>query len=89
MREYGSDYWQVLKLPLTTFWSLNRQVNRLRAEGELRFLKVQAVAQSSEGYTQLAQELTGELGRPAIVEKGFDEEKFLELQEKLSASRAH
>lgn len=82
-------YDDVLSLPLVTFWSFNRQVDRLRAEEEQRTLRVM-IAGSSEGpeaAKKLAETLMREVGTTVIVEKGFDEEKFAELQRKLSGVR--
>jgi len=74
----------VMDLPLRTFWSLNRNVDRLRAEEEFRHLQVAAAAASAgDGVKTLGEALRGEIGNPTIIEKGFDSAKFAELQEKL------
>lgn len=82
MREYGMDYPAVLKLPLKTFWSLNKQVNRLRAEADQRLLRLFASAQSPEAYKETQQSLSNEVESPTVVQKGFDEDQFLRLQSK-------
>lgn len=77
-------YFEVLKLPLKTFWSLNRQVNRLRAEAEQRLLAVYGAAQSPDGYKSRMEALGAEIENPAIVERGFDEAAFQRLRQKFS-----
>lgn len=84
MREYGQGYWDVLSLPIKTFWSLNRQVNRLRAEADIRSLRITSAAASGEAATKLHDELQREIETPVLVEKKFDEAKFLELQQKFA-----
>ena len=79
-------YPDVLALPLVTFWSFNRQVDRLRAENEQRQLRV-AIAgssESAEAVKQLSEALQREIGTTTVIERGFDEKKFAELQEKFS-----
>ena len=73
-------YQDVLKLPLRTFWSFNRQVDRLRAEADQRQLRLLAAAENPEAAKQLVQDLRMELDSPVVIERQFDEVKFLELQ---------
>jgi hypothetical protein len=91
MREYSMGFREVMKLPLRTFWSLNRNVDRLRAEQDLRSLQVSAAAQSAgeggEGIKFLSDHLRGEIGSPIVLEKKFDGGKFKELAEKLGKPR--
>lgn len=75
-------YFAVLDLPLVTFWSFNRQVDRLRAEGEQRMLRVQASAQSEVGVKELGDLLQREIGHPVVFEKKFDAANFAKLAEK-------
>jgi len=67
---------------------LNRNLDRLRAEEDVRSLQVAAAAaqagESGEGVKFLGDHLRGEIGRPIHFEKGFDRNRFKELQEKLS-----
>jgi hypothetical protein len=39
----------MMDLPLRAFWALNRQIDRLRAEEDLRKLSVGVMAQASRG----------------------------------------
>lgn len=84
MREYGHSYYDVLALPLKTFWMLNRYVDRLRAEADLRALAIQNASQSGEAAQKISEHLRMEVGTPVIIEKKFDEEKFKQLQMKFS-----
>lgn len=86
-REYSMGYFDVLKLPLVTFWSFNRQVDRLRAETEQRQLRVLSASGSEEGSRQVADLLSNEVGRPVVVETIFDADKFDELAKKFSKRR--
>jgi hypothetical protein len=86
-REYSMTYFDVLGLPLTTFWSFNRQVDRLRAEQEQRQLRVLAASQSPEGARELGDYLQGQIGHPVLVEEKFDADKFEELKKKFSGER--
>ncbi len=79
-------YREVMELPLRTFWSLNRYVDRLRAEAELRQLQVGIAASSmagSETSTKLSEHLSAEVGRPMIVHRKFDAAQFERLKEKI------
>lgn len=89
VREYGMGYFDVLALPLVTFWSFNRQIDRLRAEQEQRQLRllIAGSSESPEVAKKLSDTLANEIGKPTIVEKPFDDEKFKELARKFSPKR--
>lgn len=74
------SYEEVRKLPLRTFWSYNRQIDRLRAEEDQRQLRVAVATQNGEAATALIEALRLELDAPVVVEKKFDAAKFAELQ---------
>jgi Na+/phosphate symporter len=80
-------YQEVLKLPLKTFWALNRQLDRLRAEEEQRLLRVLSSAQSAESATQLQQELRQQIGEPVEHEKVFDATRFEELKQRFKGMK--
>lgn len=84
-REYGMTYGEVLKLPLRTFWSFNRQVDRLRAEEDQRSLRVASSAQSAEGAKALTEQLKEELASPVVIERSFDEEGWQRLKQKIES----
>lgn len=88
MKNYGIGYAQVLKLPLRTFWSLNRQVDRLNAEADQRALRVANSAQSPEAAKALTEQLRLELDSPIVMEKKFDEAKFLDLAQRFNGPNA-
>ena len=78
------DYEEVRKLPLRTFWSFNRQIDRLRAERDQRHMRILAAVQTPEAAANLIESLRLELDAPVVVEKRFDAEKFRELQERFA-----
>ncbi len=49
-------------MPVRLFWFYSRQVDRIRAEEDLRLLRVLAAAQSGEAMTKEAERLNQELG---------------------------
>lgn len=77
-------YWEVRKLPLRTFWSFNRQIDRLRAEKDQRQMRIAAAVQNPEAAANLIESLRLELDSPVVVEKRFDEAKFKELADKFA-----
>jgi hypothetical protein len=87
MAEYGMDYKKVRELPLRTFWSLNRQVDRLRAEKEQRLLRIHSAAEHPETVKALADSLNGQIATPVIFEKKFDADRFETLRQRLQPSK--
>jgi hypothetical protein len=86
MRNYGGmDYRGTLQLPLKTFWSLNRSIDRLRAEEEQRQLRLANASQSADGAKTLTEDLSREIGTPLVIEKRFDADAFSSLREKLGS----
>lgn len=80
------EYPAVLRLPLKTFWALNRQVDRLRAESEQRLLRLHSAASSEDpkAVKQLAEDLQRQIGSPVVFEKKFDSKRFEELRKRFS-----
>lgn len=80
------DYRTVMAMPLRTFWSLNRQINRIRAEKDQRLLRllVNANSPTPEGLKALNESLRQEIEMPVLVEKQFDAAKFDELAKKFN-----
>lgn len=64
MRGYGLDYWQVMNLPLVAFWGLNKSLDRLRAEEDIRALQngLVAVSRSEESIKTYRKQLQSEMG---------------------------
>ena len=84
---YGMSYPAVLAMPLRAFWAFNRNVDRLRAEAEQRHLRLLCASQSPEIAKGLSETLAAELGKPTVVEKAFDANKFKALQEQFKRSK--
>lgn len=55
-------------MPIKVFWYLNKQVDRLRAEEELRQASILAAITSQEGYEKALENLRGQLGEIAVFE---------------------
>lgn len=75
---YGLGYRELMALPIKTFWMLNKNVNRLLAEKDLRALSMAINSQSNEGVTALREKLSEELGNPygsQPVDNPLDEER--------------
>ena len=64
MHFYGFDYQKVLALPIKTFWAIDRQINRVRAEADLRGMRVASTSMGGEGVQALQEMLLGEMGEP-------------------------
>jgi hypothetical protein len=79
---------QVREMPLRTFWSYNRQVDRLRAEEDIRQLNLLASHQDPEGCKQLGERLMREIANPVHVEQKFDSSQFDNLKKQFSQPRA-
>lgn len=69
MRHYPLSYEQVMALPVRAFWTLNRNINRLLAEEDLRVLTLHVSRQSAEGCSAYEAKLRAEIF-PAV--EGFD-----------------
>lgn len=80
MREFGMGYFETLALPLKTFWSLNRQVSRLRAEEDIRSMGNTSAVNSAEGFEARMRNLQSEIGTPSLVVKRLDEDAFMRLK---------
>ena len=60
------SYKNIMDMPIRAFWVFNSNVNRLRAEDDMRQLQVLASAQSGEGYEDCMSGLKEELGTPTV-----------------------
>ena len=73
-------------MPINAFWLLSSQITRLRAETDLRSLNIGAAVQSADGFKQLQEALTEEVGfvmtqQPrAIAHAVRDKEGFEQLR---------
>ena len=79
------SYWEIMKMPIKTFYMMSEAVRRIQAETDLRTMAITAVAESPEGFTEHQRRLVLELGE-VVTEKsdvmnavrdqtGFDELK--------------
>ncbi len=63
-------------LPLATFWMLSRNIDRLKAEDDLRGFQVSRVAQAgAEDATAFMKGLQYRVGRPVVTDKVYDPSK--------------
>jgi hypothetical protein len=54
-------YWEVMQLPIRAFWTLNRNINRLLAETDLRALMLHVNRQSGEACQAYEAKLRAEV----------------------------
>jgi hypothetical protein len=60
------NYKDVLSMPLRTFWMMNKNIDRIMAEADMRMLSVVAYAQSGDGIEDFTKKLRDQVGK--IVE---------------------
>ena len=64
---------ELLGVPLTMFWMLSRNIDRLRAEEDVRNLQVARAAQADgEGVKAFMEGLQYRIGRPVVTDKVYD-----------------
>ncbi|CCG43295.1 hypothetical protein [Magnetospirillum molischianum] len=69
MHHYRMNYDELLALPVEVFWELNKNVNRIQAEKDLRATQVAQAGQlTGEGVKTFEDSLRREMGR-VVVEK--------------------
>lgn len=67
---------ELLGIPLTMFWMLSRNFDRLRAEEDIRNLQVARAAQADgEGVKAFMEGLQLRIGRPVVTDKVYDPRK--------------
>lgn len=67
---------ELLGVPLTMFWMLSRNIDRLRAEEDVRNLQVARAAQADgEGVKAFMVGLQLRIGRPVVTDKVYDPRK--------------
>lgn len=66
-RFYSMSYREVLDMPLRAFWSLNRNISRIRAEEDMRTIQVMGALQSGEIYQTTMAQLQEEHDRPMVI----------------------
>jgi hypothetical protein len=64
---------ELLQLPLAMFWMLSRNIDRLRAEEDVRRFQVARVAQADADSGKAFMEgLQHRIGRPVVTDKVYD-----------------
>lgn len=90
MEFYDHTYWQVMDLPIKTFWLMNENIDRIQAQKDMRSLTIAFSAQSQAAADQFRQRLIAETGTIVKLERGTgrafiheerDEAGFAELKE--------
>ncbi|EEM0339711.1 hypothetical protein GJY99_05830 [Salmonella enterica] len=67
---------ELLGVPLTMFWMLSRNIDRLRAEEDVRSLQVARAAQADgDGVKAFMEGLQLRIGRPVVTDKVYDPRK--------------
>lgn len=66
-------YWDVLAIPVRTFWSFLKNINRLRAEEDMRAIDVALAGNNPKHAEKMREALTEQLGKVSSgVEKPVD-----------------
>lgn len=74
------DFEKVLELPLKTFTLYNQNIDRLRAEQDMRTLKLLISHTTTDHVKSCVQDLTQELDSPAIFTPKMDKDAFERLK---------
>jgi len=81
---YSMSYWDVMRMPIKTFWMMSENVRRIQAENDMRSVSVAVNSQSSEGLQEFHEKLVLEVGdvakEPVVPDAVRDEEGFNELR---------
>lgn len=77
MRFYGMSDRQLMEMPVTRFWLLNRSVDRIAAEESIRLAQVAGAVQSGDSYTTLMTALRSQMGKVMEIEN-LDQEQLVE-----------
>ena len=64
---------ELLNVPLTMFWMLSRNIDRLRAEEDVRNVQVARASQADgEAVKAFMEGLQLRIGRPVVTDKVYD-----------------
>jgi len=69
LKFYQLDYDHLLSYKWKRFLFLNKQIDRLQAEEDLRLVQLFSAAGSQEGYTALTERLQRQMGNVAVYEQ--------------------
>jgi hypothetical protein len=67
---YAMNYQEVRKLPVETFWMLNKNIDRIAAENDMRAAQIGIQVQSGEGFKDLMDNLRKQLGVVFTYDEG-------------------
>lgn len=84
MHFYSIPRGELLKTPIKTFWLLACNVDRLRAEADMRLLPLLNAAQSKEGTEQASRQLKAELGEVYRKRPVYERSKMRELMRQIA-----
>lgn len=75
------DWDKVLSMPLKMFWSFQKQIDRLKADDDLKLFQCLNLSQSQDanGVKAYVSSLKERVGNPAHAEAAFDEDKYLRM----------
>lgn len=60
-----------MSYPIKRFWFLNRSIDRLQAEQDLRMIQIAASAGSQDGYSSLVDRLNKSMGEIVVFEQSM------------------
>ncbi|WP_323016480.1 hypothetical protein [Castellaniella sp.] len=63
----GLSYRELLSLPIRTFWRLSNNINRIRAETDIRSFHIALASQSRQAH-EFKDSLVIEMGEPTTVD---------------------
>ena len=65
---FGFSHEAAVTMPIKRFWFYHRQVDRIRAEKDIRMLHVLAGVTSQEGVTKLQERLSEQVGKLLVYQ---------------------
>lgn len=71
IRFYGFEYDALLNYPWKRFLYLQRQIDRIQAEEDLRQVQLLGMATSQDGYAAITERLSKQMGEIAVYEPGI------------------
>lgn len=91
MHFYGMSDRQVLDMPAKRFWMLNKNVDRLRAEADVRLVQCLISSQTGKGVEQMTEILRQQMGKVVTIDEGkaavanavYDRDKAMAFKERL------
>ncbi len=81
MRFYGETFDSVRRMPLRTFWALNRMIERVRSDEILAALPALSTIMGGEHVTDVVETYRESVGTPTVIEQltmGDEDKKKLQ-----------